>query len=112
MNKDDTVGESGRLPLRHAYPFLSEKGASDKVSEIKTSERPPGIGSDLKRAKILNLLDENKWLDEFIERYWSIGNTGKGQNQIKRLRRLYDKYLNKEEVEEDDIEESRKIVGK
>ncbi len=56
MNKDETVGESGRLPLRDAYPFLSEKGASDTGSEIKTSERPPGIGSDLKRAKILNVL--------------------------------------------------------
>jgi hypothetical protein len=95
-----------RLPLKYAYQFLSENGHSEKADEIRLSkDRFKSYTSTLRRAKIVNFLDEKGLLNNFIEKYWENGNTLKGQNQIKGLRRLYESYLNGSDVEEDEVEE-------
>lgn len=95
-----------RLPLRYAYQFLNEKGYSEKADEISLSrDRFKSYTSTLRRAKIVNFLDEKGLLEEFIDEYWQNGNTLKGQNQIKGLKRLYESYLNGSDTEEEEAEE-------
>ena len=104
--ESEEIESFDRLPLRYAYQFLTEKGYSEKADEIRSSkDKFKSYTSTLRRAKLINFLDEKGLLDEFIEKYWINGKTPKGQNQIKGLRRLYDSYLNDSDMDEDEAEE-------
>jgi len=103
MDKTEDIAEFQRFPLRYAYKFLSEKGFDDKVTEIRNSkDNHKSYTSTLRRAKTIHLLDETKLLDEFINQFWSAGTTKKGVNQLNRLRRLYDSFVNNSEEEEEE----------
>ena len=95
-----------RLPLKYAYQFLGENGHSEKADEIRLSkDKFKSYTSTLRRAKIVNFFDEKEMLNDFIEKYWKNGNTLKGKNQIRGLRRLFEAYLNGSDIEEDEAEE-------
>lgn len=95
------------FPLTYAYQFLTDKGFQDLVDDIrKSQETYKSYTSGLRRAKIVNLLNENNLLDEFIKQYWEFGLSQKGINKIKRLNRLYDSFISDAEDGEEDEEET------
>ena len=103
--KSEEIEVFDRLPLRYAYRFLNEQGHSEIADEIRSSrDRFKSYTATLRRAKVVNFLDEKGLLREFVEKYWVNGGTQKGQNQIKRLRRLYESYLNGSDTEEEEPE--------
>jgi hypothetical protein len=100
------IEQYDNLPLRYAYQFLIDNSCSDVANEIRFSqEKYKSYKSGLKRAKIVNILDQKDLLNSFIEQYWHNGSTQKGQNYLNSLRRVFDSYLNDSDIEEDDAEE-------
>jgi hypothetical protein len=88
--------ESGfeNLPLKLAYVFLQSSGFGKEANEIRESKAKLGsYDSTLKRARILAELMRNRLLDRFIAEKWPHGATPEGQRQIKRLNKIYAKYL-------------------
>ena len=63
------------LPLREAYVFLSEKGFSDDVAEIRDMEIEwdRSYTSTLRRGYIVRVLQQHDLLNEFIRIYWTDG---------------------------------------
>lgn len=95
------------LPLRYAYEFLSEKGFSSQVSEIKLSkDKFRSYSSTLRRCKILYILERNNLFEEFIIEYWKYAKTDKGKRKIQKYKSIYESFLNKEKIDEEDEEES------
>jgi len=107
MNYDPTTEQFEGLPLRLAWIFLRDNGLENKVFEIRDS--PDRLGSlhyNLKRAKVISLLDENKLLDQFITKYWNFGNTSDGQGLIRRYRGIFSKWINREASQGDTEDEN------
>jgi hypothetical protein len=106
------IEEFEGLPLRFAYGFLAEKGFADASTEIKRSkDRVGSYTSTLKRGKVLNLLEKNNLLSEFIDKFWHFGSTEGGKHNIQRYKRILDSFLysdrTEEEEEEENIDETR-----
>lgn len=106
MPKQDIDKYYNRLPLRYAYQFLNANGYSEEATVIKLSQdKYKSYKSGLKRAKIVNLLEQKGLLDDFIEQYWNTGNTGKGQTHLNSLKRIFDAYSNGNDGEDEDFED-------
>jgi len=71
VNKVDKNEESeGITFLRGAYEYLSQKGFEEQVNEIRASKDSYGsYTSTLRRGKIVDLLEKNNLLEDFIEQY-------------------------------------------
>jgi hypothetical protein len=92
------------FPLLDAYPYLQEHGFMTEVENIKDSKEYFVSGSkeytttDLRRGRIIVLLQKNNLLKSFIEKHWPFGNTTKGikkmNGYIERLNR-YNKIYGK-----------------
>jgi hypothetical protein len=95
------------LPLRFAYGFLSEKGFDKEATEIKLSkDKYKSFDYSLKRGKVLEILEKNDLLDEFVSRYWHFGATDGGKRKIQRYKRILQSFLAGGGAEEDEQEES------
>lgn len=95
------------LPLRFAYGFLSEKGFENESNEIKQSkDKYKSYTSTLKRAKVIDLLEKNNLLNEFIEKFWHFGDTEGGKRRIQRYKRIFDSFVNNDRAEEEEEEEN------
>ncbi len=106
MDEIEKIEEFERLPLRFAYEFLREKGFASEANEIRQSKDSyKSYTSSLRRGKVLELMETNNLLEEFIDKYWSLGKTEKGKKQILRSKRIYDLFLNRDKPEEEDEEE-------
>jgi len=108
MDEIEKIDEFEALPLRFAYEFLAHKGFEHESSEIRRSKDKYGCyTSTLRRGKVLELLEKNNLLEEFIDRYWLFGNTEKGKRKTQRYKRIYESFLNSDGG--DDEEEERRI---
>ena len=106
-DKLNEIEEYEGLPLRFAYNFLAERGFDKESNEIKQSkDKYKSYTSTLKRAKVLDILDKNNLLDEFINKFWHFANTDHGKRKILRYKRIFDSYSNVEQAEEEVEEES------
>ena len=110
MNDLENIVDFEGLPLRYVYPYLAQKGFENEVNEIKQSkDRYKSYTSTLRRGKIIEILEKNNLLIEFIDNYWHYGKTEKGKSRIRRYKRIYEQFMsseaNEEEAEEERIEE-------
>jgi hypothetical protein len=95
------------LPLRFAYGFLFEKGFDKEANEIKQSkDKYKSFDYSLKRGKVLEILEKNNLLDEFITRYWHFGGTDGGKRKLQRYKRILLSFLAGGGTEEEEQEES------
>ncbi len=107
MIEETTEKEVESLPLRFAYEFLAEKGLDKEATEIKQSkDKYKSYTSTLRRGKVLDLLEKNHLLNDFISRFWSFGKTDKGKQKIQRYKRILDSFLNSDRTEEEEEEEN------
>lgn len=106
MDEIEKVDEFEGLPLRFVYEFLSQKGFENQANEIRQSKDSyKSYTSTLRRGKILELLEKNNLLQEFIDKYWPFGKTEKGERKIQRYKRIYNSFLNSDRSEEEEEEE-------
>jgi hypothetical protein len=99
-NNKLSIEEFEGLPLRYAYGFLTEKGFGKETMEIKQTKSGT---SSLKRGMVLDILEKNNLLEEFISKFWRFGNTDGGKKKIRRYKRLLSSFLNNDEAEEETI---------
>ncbi|MBA4316775.1 MAG: hypothetical protein C0412_00085 [Flavobacterium sp.] len=101
------IEEFEGLPLRFAYGFLFEKGFEKESQDIKQSkDKYKSYTSTLKRGKVIDCLEKNNLLNEFIEKYWHFGNTDGGKRKIQRYKRMFDSFSNNDRIEEEEEEEN------
>jgi len=106
MNDLENIVDFEGLPLKYVYQYLVQKGFENEVNEIKQSkDRYKSYTSTLRRGKIIELLEKNNLLIEFIDNYWHYGKTEKGKSRIRRYKRIYNAFLNREIIEEEEEEE-------
>ena len=68
--ESSSIEEFANLPLRYAYQFLTDKSLNEQSNEIRYStEKYGSYDWALKRAKMINYLDSNDLLSEFIDNY-------------------------------------------
>jgi RecB family endonuclease NucS len=105
-NKDFDEGTE-TLSLRSAYTYLIEKGYENDVLKIKESkDKYKSYTSTLKRCKIVDLLENNNLLNEFIENYWKYGKTESGKTKIRRYKNILNRFLDNNDEENEEIEEN------
>ena len=106
MNDLENIVDYEGLPLKYVYQYLVQKGFENEVNEIKQSkDRYKSYTSTLRRGKIIELLEKNNLLTEFIDNYWHYGKTEKGKSRIRRYKRIYTEFLNREVIEEEEEQE-------
>lgn len=96
------------IPLRDAYTYLSDKGFSEEVVEIKSMgiEWDRSYTSAVRKGYVIRLMIEKGILEEFIECYWPTGNTDIGKKRIRRVLTIaedYEGYLSGSSAVEDDL---------
>ena len=97
---------SERGYLIPAYNFLIEKGFENEVKEIKESQdKFMQYTTSLRRGKIIDLLEKNNLLDEFIEKYWKNGNTESGKKEILRVKKILNRFIDSIEEEGNETED-------
>ncbi|HXZ43097.1 MAG TPA: endonuclease NucS domain-containing protein [Terriglobales bacterium] len=106
-----TEADTKNLPLKSAYSFLSAHGLGEESEKIRSSkERLGSLTTTLKRAKVVALLQHNGLLDQFVAAEWPNGGTPQGEQHIKRLEGVHQRYKStgatedKEEPEADEGE--------
>jgi len=89
------------------YNFLTEKGFGNEVKEIKESQdKFMQYTTTLRRGKIIDLLEKNNLLEEFIEKCWKNGNTELGKKEILRVKRILSRFNDSiDSIEENENEE-------
>lgn len=86
--------ETEALPLTRAYPFLDANGLQAEGQSIRASKDQFGsYTSTLKRAKVVALLNSKGLLDAFVAEHWQHGASDKGRREIKRLVRIYERWV-------------------
>ncbi len=106
MDEIEKIDELEGLPLRFAYEFLGQKGFGNEANEIRQSKDSyKSYTSTLRRGKVLELLEKNNLLEEFIDKYWPFGKSEKGKKKAQRYKRIYNLFLNSDRTEEEDEEE-------
>ena len=106
MDEIEKVGEFEGLPLRIVYEFLEQKGFGNETNEIRQSKDSyKSYTSSLRRGKVVELLEKNNLLEEFIDKYWPFGKTEKGKRKIQRYKRIYNSFLDSDRSEEEEEEE-------
>jgi len=82
------------LPLRRACPFLEANGLQAEGQSIGASkDQFSSYTSTLKRAKVVALLSSKGLLDAFVAEHWQHGASEKGRREIKRLIRIYERWI-------------------
>lgn len=106
MDNSEETNEFETLPLRSAYEFLAQKGFENEANEIRQSrDRYKSYTSSLRRGKVIELLEKNNSLEEFIDEHWPFGKTEKGRRKIQRYKRILNSFLNRESSEDEEEEE-------
>lgn len=106
MENTVNAEEFERFPLRLAYGFLAKKGFESEANEIKHSrDSYKSYTSSLRRGKLIELLEKNNLLEEFIGECWPLGRTKKGDQHIQRYKRIYSAFLNSDRSEDEEEEE-------
>jgi hypothetical protein len=106
MDEKDKIEGFEAFPLRFGYQFLIQKGFENEANKIRQSkDRYKSYDSSLRRGKIIDLLEKNNLLEEFIDNYWSFGKTEKGKSKIRSYKSIYNLFLNRDKVEEEEEEE-------
>jgi hypothetical protein len=111
MSDTEKIEEFDALPLKFVYQFLSQKGFENEANEIRQSkDRYKTYTSTLRRGKVVELLEKNSLLGEFIDKYWPSGKTEDGKRRIRRYKTIYNSFqgadVSEEEKEEESIEET------
>jgi hypothetical protein len=111
MSDTEKIEEFDALPLKFAYQFLAQKDFENEANEIRQSkDRYKTYTSTLRRGKVVELLEKNSLLGEFIDKYWPSGKTEDGKRRIRRYKTIYNSFLGadvgEEEKEEESIEET------
>jgi hypothetical protein len=110
MAKISTFDESTiSLSLNLAYGYLINKGFENDVNVIRESkDQYKSYTSTLRRGKIVDLLEKNNLLNDFIEQHWQYGKTDSGKTKIRRYKNILNGFLegNEEEEEADETENS------
>ncbi len=106
MELNERNDEFEGLPLRFAYDYLSQKKLENESNEIKQSkDKYKSYSSTLRRGKIVDLLEKNNLLDDFINTHWSFGKSEKGKKKILRYKSIYYSFLNSDKTEEEQEDE-------
>jgi hypothetical protein len=100
MKNIDKADDFKGLPLKYAYEYFISKGHENKWNEIDQI-----IDRMSRKAKIINFLEENKLLNEFINSYWPYAKTVDGKKKIKRYISRYNSVMEQAEIE-DEVENS------
>src|SRR5690349_16066573 len=85
----------GRFPLRRAYPYLEAKGLGEHVARIKamnTKMPSRSYNSTVRRGYVIRIMDQNLWLDDFIENRWPVGATARGKQELSSCLRVASDY--------------------
>jgi len=108
MSDSENMSSYDGLPLNLAYTFLKENGFENEAIEIRQSkDKFMSFTSTLRRSKIADLLENNNLMNSFIEKYWTIGNTEKGQSLLRWYKSIYNRFLDSNNgVGGEDIEET------
>jgi hypothetical protein len=94
----EMAGAGEKFPLLDAYPYLQERGFYEEVADIRESKDYIEVGSreytttDLRRGRIIALLENNNLLTDFIEKYWPYGKTSKGREKMNGYRERLDRF--------------------
>lgn len=94
MTESRKIKEFERFPLAYAYDYLYQQGFTEEANEIRQSKDSyKSYNSTLKRGKIIKLLEDNKLLDDFTNKYWYLGTPEERQKQIARCKNVYARWL-------------------
>jgi len=82
------------LPLRTAYPWLSNHGLEKEAYEIRNMEVEWDLpySSTLRRGYIVDLLQKRNLFDQFKAECWTNGNSKEGKSLVRRCLKIYDRY--------------------
>lgn len=106
MDETEKIDEFEALPLRFAYEFLAQKGFENEANEIRQSkDKYMSYTSTLRRGKVLELLEKNNLLEEFIDKHWPFGKTEKGKRKIQRYKSILNSFLSSDRSEDEEEEE-------
>ncbi|MFA5528191.1 MAG: endonuclease NucS domain-containing protein [Peptostreptococcales bacterium] len=107
MELNERNDEFEGLPLRFAYNYLSQKNLENESNEIKQSkDKYKSYSSTLRRGKIIDLLEKNNLLEDFINIHWSFGKSDKGKKKIQRYKSIYYSFLNSDKTEDEQEDEN------
>lgn len=107
MNNIEKTEDSEGLSLRVAYEFLTQKGFEETINAIQQSrDKYKSYTSTLRRGKIIDLLEKQELINEFINTSWPFGKTERGKKKIQRYKNIYYSFLNNDKTEEEEEEDS------
>lgn len=77
------------LLIRTAYQFALDNGLDKEVAEIRSIPDLPGYNytTGVRRAHMIELLEQHGLMDEFFEKHWPDGKTPARKTLIERYRR-------------------------
>jgi len=110
------IGEFEALPLTYVYEFFAQKGLKNEADQIKHSkDKFLSYNSTLRRGKVIKLLEEKGFFEEFIDGYWHFGRTDRGKRKIALYKKIYDRWRRQtgEEMgmdEEESVEETIDVL--
>jgi hypothetical protein len=102
-------GSTDTLSLYSAYEYLTNKGYENEVAKIRESrDQYKSYTSTLRRGKIVDILERNNLLNDFIENCWQYGKTDHGKSKLRRYKNIFNGFIdnNDEEKEIDEDENS------
>jgi hypothetical protein len=104
----ENTNNSEGLPLNLAYTYLKEKGLENEVTEIRQSkDKFMKYKTTLKKSKILDLLEKNDLLENFIEKYWVYAKTEEGKKILRWYKSIFNRFLDSNgNDDENEIEET------
>ena len=110
---NDLTNDTQCLPLTHAYPFLASKGLGAEAESIRLSkDQLRSFKSTLRRAKVAALLNSKGLLEEFVAEQWQqYGASEKGQREIKRLIRIYERWIETEGTDPEGSDQADEDAG-
>jgi hypothetical protein len=108
MAKFSTNDEGSQtLSLNSAYEYLTEKGYENDIIKIRESkDQYKSYTSTLRRGKIVDILEKNNLLNDFIEKYWQYGKTESGKTKLRRYKNILNEFLDSIDEEKEEIDET------
>jgi hypothetical protein len=95
MSDYNGINDNPSFPLKEAYQFLKGKGFEQEVNEIKESKDTfmSYYPSTLRRVKIIDLLEKNSLLNDFVYQYWQYAKTESGKLKIRYDKNIFNKFM-------------------
>ena len=88
------VSTTNMFPLISAYDYLHKKGFGRFADEVKeTPVRYKNYYSSVRRGWIINFMEENGLLDDFIDQCWPNGKTKTGISEMNIRKNIRTKFL-------------------